>query len=74
MQLIKALITLLKRKVVSAPKLEFLNATEILFIERSEDKRGFLYLDIEFNNGRKLSLRFSAEEDLTKALKEITTK
>jgi hypothetical protein len=59
------------RQVLST-KVDFLNASEILYIHNTEDtKTGFLYMHISFASHHKLSVLFHTREEYDAALKQL---
>ncbi len=57
---------------VLSTKVDFLNASEILYIHNTEDaKTGFLYMHISFASHHKLSVLFHSREEYDKALKQL---
>jgi hypothetical protein len=59
-------------KYVPSTRIDFLNASEILYIHNTEDaKTGFLYMHISFASHHKLSVLFRSREEYDAALKQL---
>ena len=59
---------------VLSTRIDFLNASEILYIHNTEDaKTGFLYMHINFASHHKLSVLFRSREEYDAALKQLAT-
>jgi len=57
---------------VLSTRVDFLNASEILYIYNTEDaKTGFLYMHINFASHHKLSVLFHTKEEYDAALKQL---
>ena len=61
------------RNALPSTRIDFLNASEILYIHNTEDlKTGFLYMHISFASHHKLSVLFRSREEYDKALKQLS--
>ena len=55
--------------------MDFLNASEILYIHNTEDtKTGFWYMHINFASHHRLSVQFHSKEEYEAALKQLVIK
>jgi len=61
------------KRHIPSTHVDFLNASEILYIHNTEDaKTGFLYMHINFASHHKLSVLFHSKEEYDAALKQLS--
>ena len=67
--------SLARHEYVHGQSMDFLNASEILYIHGAEDpKTGLQYMYVNFATRHKLCIMFRSKEEYAEALKKITDK
>jgi hypothetical protein len=64
---------IISRKYILSTRMDFLNASEILYIHNAEDpKTGYLYMYINFASHHKLCIMFKTKEEYEETVKKLT--